>query len=65
MCCLAPGTTLPAAVQVAGTRWAVDETMETATGEVGLDQYEVRHWTPWYRYLTLGLLATDAATSRG
>jgi hypothetical protein len=24
---------------------------------VGLDQYEVRHWTPWYRYITLAMLA--------
>jgi SRSO17 transposase len=51
------GTTLPEAVQVAGTRWAVEETIETAKGEVGLDQYEVRHWMPWYRYITLALLA--------
>jgi SRSO17 transposase len=51
------GTTLPAAVQVAGARWAVEETIETAKGEVGLDQYEVRHWTPWYRYMTLAMLA--------
>lgn len=51
------GTPLPEAVQVAGTRWAVEETIETSKGEVGLDQYEVRHWTPWYRYLTLALLA--------
>jgi SRSO17 transposase len=45
------------AVQVAGTRWAVEETIETSKGEVGLDQYEVRHWTPWYRYITLAMLA--------
>ena len=51
------GTPLPEAVQVAGTRWAVEETIETAKGEVGLDQYEVRHWTPWSRYITLALLA--------
>jgi SRSO17 transposase len=50
-------TTLPEAVQVAGTRWAVEETIETSKGEVGLDQYEVRHWTPWYRYVTLAMLA--------
>ena len=44
-------------VRVAGSRWAVEETLETSKGEVGLDQYEVRHWTPWYRYITLALLA--------
>ena len=51
------GTPLTEAVQVAGTRWAVEETIETSKGEVGLDQYEVRHWTPWYRYITLAMLA--------
>jgi SRSO17 transposase len=50
-------TPLWEAVQVAGTRWAVEETIETSKGEVGLDQYEVRHWTPWYRYITLAMLA--------
>jgi SRSO17 transposase len=50
-------TTLAEAAQVAGTRWAVEETIETSKGEVGLDQYEVRHWTPWYRYMTLAMLA--------
>jgi hypothetical protein len=50
-------TTLSKAVQVAGTRWAVEETIETSNGEVGLDQYEVRHWIPWYRYITLAMLA--------
>jgi SRSO17 transposase len=53
-----PAQTTPAeAVAVAGTRWAVEETIETSKGEVGLDQYEVRHWTPWYRYITLAMLA--------
>ena len=42
---------------VAGTRWAVEESLETAKGEVGLDQYEVRKWTGWYRHITLALLA--------
>ena len=50
-------TTRSEAVHVAGARWAVEETIETSKGEVGLDQYEVRHWTPWYRYITLAMLA--------
>lgn len=55
---LAPaGTPLSTLVQVAGTRWAVEESLESAKGEVGLDQYEVRHWHAWYRYITLALLA--------
>jgi hypothetical protein len=42
---------------VAGTRWAVAECFETAKGEVGLDQYEVRSWPGGYRHITLTLLA--------
>jgi SRSO17 transposase len=32
-------------VRVAGTRWAMEESVETAKGEVGLDHEEVRRWT--------------------
>ena len=42
--------------QVAGTRWTIEEGFQRAK-EVGLDQYEVRRWTGWYRHLTLCLLA--------
>jgi SRSO17 transposase len=44
-------------VQVAGTRWQIEMGFEQAKGETGLDQYEVRHWTAWYRHITLALLA--------
>jgi len=44
-------------VQVAGTRWTIEEGFEAAKGEVGLDQYEVRRWDGWYRHITLCLLA--------
>ncbi len=50
-------TSLATMVQVAGTRWVVEEVIERAKGEVGLDQYEVRRWAGWYRYITLALLA--------
>ncbi len=55
--CARVGTTLQTVVQVAGARWAVEESLETAKGAVGLDQYEVRKWTGWYRHSTLALLA--------
>ncbi|MDQ5854481.1 MAG: IS701 family transposase [Chloroflexota bacterium] len=55
--CAPAETTLQQLVAVAGTRWAVEERLETAKGEVGLDQYEVRKWTGWYRHVTLALLA--------
>ncbi len=50
-------TTLAEAVRVAGSRWSIEEGLEEAKGEVGLDQYEVRTWTAWYRHITLALLA--------
>jgi SRSO17 transposase len=50
-------TPLDALARVAGTRWAIEESFETAKGEVGLDQYEVRSWQGWYRHITLALLA--------
>ncbi len=50
-------TPLTTLVRVAGSRWTVEEGFEHAKGEVGLDQYEVRSWTAWYRFITLALLA--------
>lgn len=44
-------------VQVAGVRWSIEEGFAQTKGEVGLDQYEVRHWDGWHRHITLGLLA--------
>ncbi|WP_422653157.1 IS701 family transposase [Actinocrinis sp.] len=56
--CYAPRpTTLPALVKVAGTRWVVEECFQTAKGQVGLDHYQVRGWTPWHRHITLAMLA--------
>ena len=51
------GTPLSEFVRVAGSRWAIEESIESAKGEVGLDQYEVRRWISWYRHITLALLA--------
>ena len=44
-------------VRVAGMRWAIEASFEDAKGAVGLDHYEVRKWTAWYRHVTLALLA--------
>jgi SRSO17 transposase len=49
-------TTLPELVRVAGSRWKIEEGLEEAKGEVGLDQYEVRGFRAWYRFVTLALL---------
>lgn len=51
------GTALDTVVQVVGRRWTVEQCFEEAKGEVGLDQYEVRSWTGWYRHITLAMWA--------
>jgi SRSO17 transposase len=54
----APATTsLAEMVRVAGMRWTVEESIQMAKGEVGLDHYEVRRWTGWYRHVTLAMWA--------
>ena len=57
--CYAPTekATLETLVRVAGQRWLIEQSFETAKGECGLDHYEVRHWQGWYRHITLSMLA--------
>ena len=50
-------TPLRELVRVAGARWAIEETFQTAKGQVGLDQYQVRRYDSWYRHITLAMLA--------
>jgi SRSO17 transposase len=51
------GTPLEEVVRVAGTRWTIESCFEAAKSEVGLDHYEVRSWTGWYRHMTLAMWA--------
>jgi SRSO17 transposase len=51
------GTRLRELVRVAGSRWAVEESFQTAKNEVGLDQYQVRRYDAWYGHITLAMLA--------
>src|SRR5215204_6033118 len=44
-------------LRVCGVRWQIEECFAQAKGEVGLDQYEVRTWDAWHRFVTLCLLA--------
>jgi SRSO17 transposase len=50
-------TALETLVKVAGTRWTIECCFESAKGEVGLDEYEVRSWQGWHRHMTLAMLA--------
>jgi len=51
------GTGLAEQVRVAGMRWTVEESIQCAKGEVGLDHYEVRSFSGWYRHITLAMWA--------
>jgi SRSO17 transposase len=53
-------TSVQELVRVCDRRWAIEEDFAEAKGEVGLDQYEVRTWTAWHRFITLCLLAHAA-----
>ena len=56
--CWAPAPVpLAALVHVAGTRWSVEEQFQAAKSQAGLDQYQVRTWTGWHRFVTLAMLA--------
>jgi SRSO17 transposase len=44
-------------VHVAGRRWAIEQGFETSKQDVGLDEYEVRTYAAWYRFMTLTLYA--------
>jgi len=50
-------TALLTVAQVAAARWTIETEFETAKGETGLDEYEVRGWSGWRHHITLALLA--------
>jgi SRSO17 transposase len=56
--CAGPAeTTLEQLIAVAGARWAIEECFQGAKNETGLASYQVRDYTPWYRHITLAMLA--------
>ena len=57
LCFCPPAASLTDLVAVAGRRWAIEESFQTAKGEVGLDHYQVRRYDAWYRHITLACLA--------
>jgi len=50
-------TSLEALVRIASKRYTVEQCIEEAKGETGLDEYEVRFWHSWYRHITLSMMA--------
>ena len=53
-------TPLAEIVRASGARRTIEDVSKLAKRQVGLDQYEVRSWTGWYRHTTLALLALAA-----
>jgi len=50
-------TDLLTLAQVASTRYTMEQCIEEAKGETGLDHYEVRYWHSWYRHITFSMMA--------
>jgi SRSO17 transposase len=42
---------------VRGTRWTIEEDIQSAKGECGLDEYETRGWVGWHHHTALSILA--------
>ena len=57
--CCAPAekSSVRSLARASGKRWAIETCFEEAKGLLGMDEYEVRNWTPWYRHMTLVMLA--------
>ncbi len=51
------GATLNELIAVAGARWAIEECFQSAKGQCGLDDYQVRRHPGWYRHITLAMAA--------
>jgi hypothetical protein len=60
-------TPIPELIAVAGMRWKIEENNGQGKDLLGLDQYQVRKWTPWHRHVTACMLAHAflAATRAG
>ena len=49
-------------VEVAGCRWTIESCFKESKSEVGLDQYEVRSYSGWYKHITFACLALALLT---
>lgn len=62
-------TPLKRLVQIAHSRWRVEEHFERLKTEVGIDHFEGRSWTGWHHHVTLAaltyaLIESDSAAQR-
>src|SRR5205807_1877615 len=42
---------------VRGTRWTIEEDIQSGKGECGLDEYETRGWVGWHHHTALAMVA--------
>lgn len=52
-----PSNSLETLVRVTSSGYTVEQCIEVAKGETGLDEYELRFWHSWYRHITLSMIA--------
>jgi SRSO17 transposase len=52
-----PEVPLEKLAAVRGTRWTIEEDIQSGKGECGLDEYETRTWVGWHHHTALALLA--------
>jgi SRSO17 transposase len=43
--------------QVRASRWTIEEDIQSAKGECGLDEYETRGWVGWHHHTALAMVA--------
>ena len=51
------GTSLAQMVRWTGLRWNIEDDNKAAKNEFGLEDYQVRTWPSWHRYVTSSMLA--------
>jgi SRSO17 transposase len=51
------GIALAKVAAVRGTRWTIEEDIQSGKGQCGLDEYETRGWVGWHHHTALSLLA--------
>jgi len=59
-CCLTNASDdvpLETLARVAASRHHIEEALETAKSDVGLDEYEVRSWVGWHHHMAIALIA--------
>lgn len=51
------GTPVPKLIAAAGLRWNIEDDNKAGKDQLGFGDYQVRKWTPWYRHITISMLA--------